>query len=247
MERVIIVSMVAGLIAWNLVVWSKILYHLFKIPLTKMLKSEADDEYIAAARRNIKRLVRQEETRVCIDRTKIFYSDLSKGVGGQFLYSTLGTMILIDQESTNRQNVIEHELLHAVDRHLGITKSRSLKGVRLRDRSERVDWLVSRFGSSLEEAENFVEVTEKDRQYWTSDDELFATMNGLRLYMLKRVILKRQRDLITPDSITRILDEVRRDGTTKYDFFTMLSFVGTDSETDFIRINGVFDMIDSLI
>ena len=247
MERVIIVSMVAGLIAWNLVIWSKILYHLFKIPLTKMLKSEADDEYIAAARRNIKRLVRSDETRACVDCTKIFYSNLSNGIGGQFLYSTLGTMILIDQESTNRQNVIEHELLHAVDRHLGITKSRSLKGVRLRDKSERVDWLVSRFGSSLEEAENFVEVTEKDRQYWTSDDELFATMNGLRLYMLKRVILKRQRDLITPDSITRILDEVRRDGTTKYDFFTMLSFVGTDSETDFIRINGVFDMIDSLI
>ena len=247
MERVIIVSMVAGLIAWNLVIWSKILYHLFKIPLTKMLKSEADDEYIAAARRNIKRLVRSDETRACVDCTKIFYSNLSNGIGGQFLYSTLGTMILIDQESTNRQNVIEHELLHAVDRHLGITKSRSLKGVRLRERSERVDWLVSRFGSSLEEAEGFVDTTEKDRQYWTSDDELFATMNGLRLYMLKRGILKRQRDLITPGSIARILDEVRRDGTTKYDFFTMLSFIGTDSETDFIRINGVFDMIDSLI
>lgn len=243
----LIVSMVAGLIAWNLVIWSKILYHLFKIPLTKMLRPAADDEYIAAARRNIKRLVRHEKTRKCVDCTKIFYTDLSKGVGGQFLYSTLGTMILIDQGSSNRQNVIEHELLHAVDRHLGITKSRSLKGVRLRERSERVDWLVNRFGSSLEEAEGFVYATEKEREYWTSDDELFVTLNGLRLYMLKRGILKRQRDLITSESIARILDEVRRDGTTRYDFFTMLSFVGTDSETDFARINGVFDMIDSLI
>ena len=247
MERMLIVSMVAGLLAWNLVVWSKILYHLFKIPLTKMLRPAADDEYIAAARRNIKRLVRHEQTRACVDHTKVFYSDLSKGVGGQFLYSTVGTMILIDQGSANRQNVIEHELLHAVDRHLGITKSRSLKGVRLRERSERVDWLVNRFGSSLEEAQGFVDATEKEREYWTSDDELFVTLNGLRLYMLKRGILRRQRDLITSDSISRILDEVRRDGTTKYDFFTMLSFVGTDSDSDFVRINGVFDMIDSLI
>lgn len=247
MERMLIVSMVAGLLAWNLVVWSKILYHLFKIPLIKMLRPAADDEYIAAARRKIKRLVRHEQTRACVDRTKIFYSDLSKGVGGQFLYSTLGTMILIDQGSANRQNVIEHELLHAVDRHLGITKSRSLKGVRLRERSERVDWLVNRFGCSLEEAKGFVDATEKEREYWTSDDELFVTLNGLRLYMLKRGILRRQRDLITSDSIARILDEVRRDGTTKYDFFTMLSFVGTDSDSDFVRLNGVFDMIDSLI
>lgn len=243
----LIVSMVAGLLAWNLVIWSRILYHLFKIPLTKMLRPAADDEYVAAARRNIKRLVRHEQTRKCVDRTRVFYSDLSKGVNGQFLHSPLGTMILIDQGSSNRQNVIEHELLHAVDRHLGITKSRSLKGVRLRERSERVDWLVNRFGSSLEEAQGFVDATEKEREYWTSDDELFVTLNGLRLYMLKRGILKRQRDLITSDSIARILDEVRRDGTTRYDFFTMLSFVGTDSDSDFVRINGVFDMIDSLI
>ncbi len=91
MERVIIVSIIATLITWNLVIWSKILYCLFKIPLTKMLKSEADDEYIAAARRNIKRLVRHEQTRKCVDRTRVFYSDLSKGVGGQFLHSPLGT------------------------------------------------------------------------------------------------------------------------------------------------------------
>lgn len=247
MERIIIVSIIATLIAWNVVIWSKILYALLKIPITKILKSEADDDYIAAAKRNIKRLVTGGSTRSCIDKTKVFYSDLSNNINGQFHHSPLGTMILINPESKNIQNVVEHELLHAVDKHLGITKKRTLKGVRLRESSERVDWLVNRFGGSLEEAEGFVESTEKERQYWTSDDELFVTMNNMRLYMLKRGILKRQRDLITSDSISRILEEIRKDGSTNIDFFIMLSFIGTDSDSDFVRINGVFDMIDSLI
>lgn len=248
MERIFFVLIISSLIAFNIVVWFKFFHSLFKIPIMKMLKSgQPEDDYITTSKRNINRLLTNESTRAFIDRTKVFYSDLSSGINGQFLYSPLGNMILINPESNNKQNVIEHELLHAVDNHLGITKSRTLKGIRLREKSERVYWLVNRFGCSLKDAQEFVDITEKERKYWTSDDELFATMNNMRLHMLKRGILRRKRDLITEDSITRILEEIRKDGTTKYDFFTMLSFVGTDSDLDLFSINGVFDMIDSLI
>lgn len=222
--------------------------------LKSKIEGYSEDETTKAAKRNIKRLVRlngctDKRIEERIDRIKVLYR---KGLDskGKHIRSIFCNVILVNadiREEVLRQGTIEHELLHEVDFRIGITgawksigeRKHKTKGMlNLMTRDERKKWLVEKFDFNPEVISDYVVHTEAERTYWLSDEELFVTLNTLRLFMFKKKILVSKNDRIGRVHVDRLVETIAADEhNAAYDFFNMLSFVRTETDQDLERLN----------
>lgn len=209
-------------------------------------KKYSEDEYILVAKRNIKRLFRDKSTISFIDNLKVLYVDkLGKDETRGQCHIGFKTLILIRKDTQLKQHVIEHELLHAVDHYLGITKRTSFENLidDQKSKDDRKNWILKMFsGYDPISIEDYVDETDKQKSYWLSNSELFVTLNNLRLYMYKKNIIK-YGDLVNKETINKVVDQLKKEeNITAVDFFTLLTFIRFDNENDINRLNNFYSI-----
>lgn len=225
-----------------------ILFNVELIILKRFLSGQkySEDEYIIVAKRNIKRLFRDNSTIYFIDNLKVFYVDNLKGdTRGQCHSSLFTSLVLIKSNTILKQHVIEHELLHAVDFYLGITKKTSFKNLidDKKSKEERKNWILKKFpGYEPRSIEEYVDHTDQEKSYWLSNSELFVTLNNLRLYMFKKNIIK-YGDHISKETINKVVEQLKKEkNITAVDFFTALTFIRMENDHDINRLNNFYKL-----
>lgn len=227
-------------------------FHIETLLLKKMLTGDKylEDEYIKVAKRNIKRLIRDESTRKFIDDIKVFYVDKFEEkddvTRGQCQVSLFSILILVKNDTKLKQHIIEHELLHAVDHHLGITNKKSFKELVDEGKTieERKNWIIDKFPLAVKkDIEAFVKETEDEKKYWLSNSELFVTLNNLRLYMFKKNIIK-YGEQINRDTLSKLLEQLNKETNIGgVDFFTALTFIKMDTDHDIKKLNNFYNVL----
>lgn len=228
-------------------------FHIETLLLKKILTGDkySEDEYIKVAKRNIKKLIRDESTRKFIDDIKVFYVDKFgdekySGTKGQCHVSLFNILILVKNETQLKQHIIEHELLHAVDHYLGITNKRSFKELvdEMKTIEERKNWIIKKFpGAVRKDIDAFLKETEEEKKYWLSNSELFVTLNNLRLYMFKKNIIK-YGEQINRDTLSKLLEQLNKEKNIGgVDFFTALTFIKMDTDHDIKKLNNFYNFL----
>jgi len=220
------------LILLNIFTSTLIIYMIFKWQIDYILiKLRYGDltptKQLDRSRRNISNLTKNIEIKREIENIKVVFTKKinQKNTRGYFIKTFFNPMIFIDINTPNIQNVIEHELLHALDDKLSQKynlediiyknhKPDNIYNFMLRIYKKNINLNSLRLWS--------VEVY-KNKEYYLSYKEMFVLLNNMRIYMLKKKMIKLS-DEINAENIQKLFQKLE-DDSTDLDFIPLLPFL----------------------
>ena len=205
-------------------------------------------EHLTKSKRNVSKLTNKPSIKSELQNIKVVFTkeirrDSGKIVRGFFTETFFKPMIFIDVNSDNIQNIIEHELLHALD-----YKSKKIynfediihKNLKTSDIYNFILKIYKRTSVDTGTLRIWSEQVQEEIEYFLSNKEMFVLLNNMRLFMLKKKIIKTT-DEISSETIQKLFLELDSIGvkTANLDFIPILPFLKYD-EHFYRKINDFY-------